>query len=466
LRKQARFFQDQVQMRWRIAGGRLYDPASDLNGEVRDLFIKDGRIVRSLAAVDRVIPAQGQVVLPAGLDLRGQVATYGVHLLRLGGRAPSPRELGETYAALGYTHVHEPFLTLETAGYVHRQLAALPVVDGSASLVLNLRELDLWLRSPESLGQLGETLPVLLDRTRSLNLRVREPYVRFRQDYYAHRRLAPGPALEALAELAQGQNLTITLESHPEVLKVPLPQPRAFHLAALGPALADDETLEAALAQLERGATADLGLLPVPEEETEAAPLWVDLGGFKPLNLSPAGDQARGRRALALALEHRGSQLAFSGAGPLQAPDYPRLFAWLWDREARRQDWGEELGLREYSLAEWVFITRTLPARLLGLPDRGHLKPGARADVALYDLPPGTPAGPGRQHLGRCRTLLKAGEMVVDKFALVKPEVARATYYRPAAAAGPLLAELLQGGSFRRENLGPPPELEINWARV
>lgn len=39
---------------------------------------------------------------------------------------------------------------------------------------------------------------------------------------------------------------------------------------------------------------------------------------------------------------------------------------------------------REYSLNEIVTMTRTAPAKLLGATDRGHLKPGALADIAIY----------------------------------------------------------------------------------
>jgi formylmethanofuran dehydrogenase subunit A len=40
---------------------------------------------------------------------------------------------------------------------------------------------------------------------------------------------------------------------------------------------------------------------------------------------------------------------------------------------------------REYSLNEIAIITRAGPARLLGLRDKGHLGPGADADVTIYD---------------------------------------------------------------------------------
>ena len=161
-------------MRMKITGGRVFDPGQGWQGEVRDLYLEGGRMVPPLKKVDRRLEAQGKVVLAGGIELRGQVATYGLNFLRLWGGLPSPQELGEGYAALGYTHVHEPFLTLATANYVHRELAALPLVDTSASLVLNLRDLDLWLKSRERLAEVGQTVRFLLEKTRALNIRVVE----------------------------------------------------------------------------------------------------------------------------------------------------------------------------------------------------------------------------------------------------------------------------------------------------
>jgi formylmethanofuran dehydrogenase subunit A len=74
---------------------------------------------------------------------------------------------------------------------------------------------------------------------------------------------------------------------------------------------------------------------------------------------------------------------------------YPDLLALLMSRDLRAQ-WLARLPAaavevttlpsiaREYSLNEIATMTRAAPARLLGLGDRGHLAPGARADVAVY----------------------------------------------------------------------------------
>ncbi|MFO1065699.1 MAG: amidohydrolase family protein, partial [Pirellulales bacterium] len=39
---------------------------------------------------------------------------------------------------------------------------------------------------------------------------------------------------------------------------------------------------------------------------------------------------------------------------------------------------------REYSLEEIAVLTRAAPARILGLEDRGHLRPGGKGDVVFY----------------------------------------------------------------------------------
>ncbi|GJE60297.1 formylmethanofuran dehydrogenase subunit A [Methylobacterium trifolii] len=79
--------------------------------------------------------------------------------------------------------------------------------------------------------------------------------------------------------------------------------------------------------------------------------------------------------------------------GPFTA--YPRIIHLLMDKEERDREIatlpkivGERSTLpeieRELSFSEIAQLTRSGPARLLGLSDRGHLREGARADVAVY----------------------------------------------------------------------------------
>jgi len=75
---------------------------------------------------------------------------------------------------------------------------------------------------------------------------------------------------------------------------------------------------------------------------------------------------------------------------------YPDIFALLMSRDLRAE-WiarlpPEALAVttlpsitREYTLHEIATMTRAAPAKLLGFKDRGHLGPGAIADIAAYD---------------------------------------------------------------------------------
>ncbi len=449
-------------MRLKITGGRVYDPASACHGEVRDLFIEGGRLVSRLTIVDRVIDAQGRAVLAGGIDLRGQVATCGLNLLSLWDAKSAPLDLGIDYASLGYTHVHEPFLTPVTAGLVHARLAALPVVDTSASLVINLRDLDLWLRDRDRWPEIVETIRFLQEKTRSLDVRLVEPFVRYRQDFYAHRTFPPEEALEILTRLAVDYGMRFVLEASPEVVHAPFLEPRAFHLAALGQALIEDDAVAAVLRHLEGGVTADCGLA-CPLQDPGRPPLRVDLGWFQPLNLRPDFPKPQARRILETALSYQGPNLAFSALGPCGVRKYPRLFAWLLDLSARQAEWGRMNG-REWSLSEWAWATRTLPARILGLADRGRLSPGARADVAIYELPAAAAGESLPRSLSRVHTLVKGGEVVIDNFQLVKPQAAKAGYFRKTGAqATAMLNDICQYRSFRPENLWVPDELGGSW---
>ena len=420
-----------------------------------------------LPAVDRVIQAQGLAVTPAGLDIRSPVARLGQNYLRLWGGLPSPRELGETYALLGYTHIHEPYLTLQTANYVHQELAALPVVDTSASLVVNLQDVDLWLQDPEKLPAVGDAWAYFMTSSRALDLRVVEPFVRFRQDYYRHRTLATEAVVERLLHLLTQRGLRLTLEATPELLAAQLPVQPGFHISGLGAALTDEVLAARALSLLAAGIPGDMGLLPpAPRPDLPRRPVRVDQGWLQPFDLNPTVDPAVARRSLRLAVQARAYGLAFSVASLLQTPPatWPRLFSWLADADSRRRDWGRDLPSEEYHFLDWLRATRTLPAQYLGLPDRGHLQPGARADVALYDLPG---RGGWQESCRRCRLLLKAGEIVVQNYAVVQPRVAKTTYFRHLPVQpNQLVADICQYRSFRFEHLRVQPQTPIHWQQV
>ena len=99
---------------------------------------------------------------------------------------------------------------------------------------------------------------------------------------------------------------------------------------------------------------------------------------------------------------------------------YPQIIALLMDR-SRRGDVLKGLpeGLRarcllpdltrEYTLNEIAIVTRAGPARILGLTQKGHLGPGADADVTIY-----SPQDDIEKMFEMPRYVLKRGEIIVE----------------------------------------------------
>jgi len=99
---------------------------------------------------------------------------------------------------------------------------------------------------------------------------------------------------------------------------------------------------------------------------------------------------------------------------------YPQIIALLMDRGHRADTLARlpekvraRTGLgdlsREYSLSEIAIITRAGPARILGLKTKGHLGPGADADLTIY-----APDDDKERMFSLPRYLIKAGEVVLD----------------------------------------------------
>jgi formylmethanofuran dehydrogenase subunit A len=116
---------------------------------------------------------------------------------------------------------------------------------------------------------------------------------------------------------------------------------------------------------------------------------------------------------------------------------YPDLFALLMDKDVRA-DWLSRIPAaaasvttlpsltREYTLYEIATMTRAAPARLLGLHDRGHLAPGARADIAIY-----RPGKDLAQMFRAAAAVYKDGDLVVRDGAVTHYRFGRALHVTP-----------------------------------
>jgi formylmethanofuran dehydrogenase subunit A len=155
----------------RIAGGRVYDPANGVDGEVRDVCLSDGKVVDDVPADARRIDARGMVVMPGGVDIHAHIAGPAVNAARrlspeqhredvterseilrsgTGGLVPSTFVTGYRYALLGYTTVVEAATPPLAARHVLSELRDTPMVDALFLVLLgnNVALFDLIRRDP------------------------------------------------------------------------------------------------------------------------------------------------------------------------------------------------------------------------------------------------------------------------------------------------------------------------------
>jgi formylmethanofuran dehydrogenase subunit A len=158
-------------MTLRITGGRVYDPANGVAGEVRDVCLSDGKVVDELPAHATRIDARGMVVMPGGVDIHAHIAGPKVNAARrlapeehredvversaimrsgTGGTVPSTFVTGYRYALLGYTTVVEAAAPPLSARHVLGELRDTPMIDALFLVLMgnNVALFDLIRRDP------------------------------------------------------------------------------------------------------------------------------------------------------------------------------------------------------------------------------------------------------------------------------------------------------------------------------
>lgn len=137
-----------------IRNGYVFDPLNEINGDVMDIFIRNGKVVNDLSGADKneakVIDASGKTVMPGGVDSHSHVAGAKVNAGRLmrpedhyksvrsktalthsgsGYTTPSVYKQGYDYAAMGYTTVFEAAMPPLEARHTHEEMRATPILD-------------------------------------------------------------------------------------------------------------------------------------------------------------------------------------------------------------------------------------------------------------------------------------------------------------------------------------------------
>lgn len=487
-----------------LKGGTVHDPANGIDGEVRDVWIADGRIVASpdapSARPDRTIDVTGMVVMPGGIDMHCHIAGPKVNaarkllpenrrdapvlkrtrLTRSGttGSIPSTFATGYLYAGLGYTTAVDAAIPPLAARHAHEEFADTPQLDKAFLLLLGNNQFVLRELSRQRPELVKHYVSWVLRATRGYGVKIVNPggVEAWKSGSGNLRELdasvpgfdtSPREILRGLAAAADELQLPHPVHIHcnnlgmPGNARVTLATMQALeghrgHLTHIqfqsyGGDPDDQTTFRSGTKELvdyvnaHSNLSVDVGqvMFGSTVSMTGDGPLGYYLhkvtGGkwfsgdleqeagcgivpivYKNKSFVHALQWAVGMEwflmmndpwRLALSTDHP------NGAAFLA---YPKVIALLMSRSLR-DEWLARLPplarerctladlTREYTLNEIAIITRAAPAKLLGLSTKGHLGPGADADVTVYQ-----PDDDRRRMFELPRYVIKGGDVLID----------------------------------------------------
>ncbi len=136
----------------KLTGGKIYDPANALAGEQTDIYIEDGRIIKTPenASVDKEYDIRNKVVMAGAIDMHSHIGGGKNNIARIlmpedhrsdpvirtdltrsgsGHAMPSTFVTGYRYAEMGYTAAFEPAVLPVNARQAHMEMGDIPILD-------------------------------------------------------------------------------------------------------------------------------------------------------------------------------------------------------------------------------------------------------------------------------------------------------------------------------------------------
>lgn len=482
-----------------LRGGTVYDPVQGINGEVRDIWVRDGHIINAPGAdaePQEIHDLRGKIVMAGGIDMHTHVGGGKVNIARtllppelraevedsLHGPVPTAWETGLEYARMGYTAVFEPALLPVNARLAHQEMGDIPIMDKGGFAMLGNDDFLLKLLAADApQAQINDYVSWILQATRCMAIKVVNPgginAFKFNQRKMDLDETNPYYGVT-------GRRVLETLSTAVQELGVP--KPLHVHTCNLGVPGNVDTTLATMgatggvpvhLTHLQfhsYGTEGDMGFssaaAPIAEYINSHDNVSVDVGQVmfgQTCTISAdamlqyaAHQHANPKRWLAADLECEagcgvvpfkyrdksfvnalqwaiGLELFLGVNDPWRVvlttdhpngasfTSYPHLIRLLMDRSFRNDRLSSihaEAQVathlasmeREYDLYEIAIVTRSGPARLLGLDDRGNLAPGSAADIAVY-----TPGDDWEAVFRDASMVFKDGKLVVRDGKLV-----------------------------------------------
>ena len=243
-------------MLMRLAGARVFDPAHGEDGRVREVWVRDGRIVAGPASGERIdadyeIP--GRVLMAGAIDLHTHIGGGKVNIARAmlpedhrgdrlprgaitrsscGHAAPGTLAAGYRYAEMGYTACFEPAILPVNARQAHMEMGDTPIVDKGGYAMLGSDDFLLrMLAAGEDQRAINDYVAWTLNATQCIGIKVVNPggisAFKFNQraldldEEHVHYRVTPRRVVQALARAVHELGVPHPLHVHASNLGVP-----------------------------------------------------------------------------------------------------------------------------------------------------------------------------------------------------------------------------------------------------
>jgi formylmethanofuran dehydrogenase subunit A len=237
----------------RIAGGAVHDPANDVDGEIRDVCLRDGKVVDDVGPEARRVDARGMVVMPGGVDIHAHIAGPKVNAARkltpddrrgdrlsrtdvlrsgTGGLVPSTFATGYRYSLLGYTTVVEAAAPPLAARHVLSELRDTPMIDKAFLILMGNNQVLFELIRQAGGDRLKDAIAWWLDATGGYGVKLVNPggvelykrdngNVHSLDDHVAGFEVTPRQVLEAIGGAVDDLGLPHPVHVHANNLGVP-----------------------------------------------------------------------------------------------------------------------------------------------------------------------------------------------------------------------------------------------------
>ena len=237
----------------RISGGAVHDPANHVDGEIRDICLKDGKVVEDVGPDARRIDARGMVVMPGGVDIHAHIAGPKVNAARKltpeerrddpvdrtavlrsgsGGLVPSTFTTGYRYSLLGYTTVVEAAAPPLAARHVLSELRDTPMIDKAFLILMGNNQVLFELIRQSAGDRLRDAIAWWLDATGGYGVKLVNPggvelykqdggNVHSLDDHVAGFEVTPRQVLEAIGGAVDELGLPHPVHVHANNLGIP-----------------------------------------------------------------------------------------------------------------------------------------------------------------------------------------------------------------------------------------------------